>query len=72
MIILDDEQKIIIATIPEDDLIDLHFGLGREIRNGFGLHNPDSKLLAACGVVHADDAAGMIIQVLWRRLRASS
>jgi len=33
MSILNNEQKLIIATMPEDDLIDLHFSLGTAIRN---------------------------------------
>jgi len=33
--ILDDEQKATIAAIREEDLIDLHFGLGMEICNAW-------------------------------------
>jgi hypothetical protein len=69
MIVLDDGHKTVIAAMQEDDLVDLHFGLGLAIRNAFGLHEPNSKLLASCGVVHPDDAAGTIIQVLWRTLQ---
>ena len=42
--ILGDEQKASIAAMREEDLIDLHFGLGMAVRNAFGLHDPDSKL----------------------------
>ena len=48
MMILDGEQKIAIAVMQEEDLIDLHFSLGMAIRNAFGLHEPRSKLLASC------------------------
>lgn len=68
MIILDDEHKETIAAMHEDDLVDLHFGLGLAIRNAFKLHESDSKLLADCGVAHPDDAAGTIIGELWRAL----
>ncbi|NOR81841.1 MAG: hypothetical protein GQ529_13585 [Methyloprofundus sp.] len=33
LLVLTDEQKAEIAAMQEGDLIDLHFGLGREIRN---------------------------------------
>ncbi|WP_245598820.1 DUF6794 domain-containing protein [Methylomicrobium lacus] len=44
MSILDDEQKTTVAAMREEDLIDLHFGLGMVIRNAFRLHAPESKL----------------------------
>jgi hypothetical protein len=69
MVILEDEHKAAIANIQEKDLIGLHLGLGTAIRNAFGVHEPDSKLLESCGVAHPDDAAGTIIQVLWRTLQ---
>ena len=72
MMILEGEHKAALAIMQEKDLIDLRFSLGMEIRNAFGLHVPWSKLLSSCGVVHPDDASGVIIQALWRRLRASS
>jgi len=69
MRILTDEQKNEIAALQEDDLIDLHFGLGLAIRNAFGLHDLDSKLLADCGTKHPDDAAGVIIDFLWEKVK---
>ena len=68
MMVLDGEQKIAIATMQEEDLIALHFSLGMAIRNAFGLHKADSKLLVTCGVKHPDDASGVIIKALWIRL----
>ncbi len=69
MRILTDEQKNEIAALQEDDLIDLHFGLGLAIRNAFGLHDLDSKLLADCGTKHPDDGAGIVVNELWKRLK---
>lgn len=69
MVILDSEQKISIANMPEDDLISLHFGLGVQIRNAFCLHNTNSKLLASCNTQHPDDASQIIIDKLWNQLR---
>lgn len=78
MMILTGEQKATIAAMLEDDLINLHFGLGMAIRNAFGLHEQESKLLASCNnnelynSIHPDDASGMIIQELWLRLNDGS
>ena len=70
MTVLDDEQKIAIATLQEDDLIYLHyFNLGMSIRNAFGLHHVDSRLLASCDTAtHPDDVSGLIIEALWEQL----
>jgi len=68
MRILTDEQKNEIAALQEDDLIDLHFGLGLAIRNAFGLHDPNSKLLADCGTKHPDDAAVVVVNELWKAI----
>ena len=74
MFILEDEHKATLTIMQEKDLIDLHFSLGMAIRNVCDLHVPWSKLLAACGVgvVHPDDASGVIIRELWRALQAGS
>lgn len=69
MEILSGEEKLMIAMMPEDDLIDLHFGLGLAIRNAFGLHESGSGLLSSCGTSHPDDALDVIILNLWRRLQ---
>jgi hypothetical protein len=74
MAILDGEQKIAIAVMQKEDLVDLHFSLGLAIRNAFGLQEPGSKLLASCNnnelynSVHPDDASGVIILILWQIL----
>jgi hypothetical protein len=69
MMVLDDQQKIALATLQEDDLINLHFSLGMAIRNAFGLHQVDSKLLASCNTaIHPDDVSGVIIKALWEQL----
>ena len=68
--VLDDEHKLVIAAMQEDELIDLHFSLGTDIRNSFGLHNENSPLLKSLGLfVHPDDASMVIINALWKKLR---
>jgi len=79
MLILDGEQKVALAVMREEDLVDLHFSLGLAIRNAFGLHVPGSKLLTSCNnaihpgasynTVDPDDASGVIIGELWRALQ---
>ncbi|MBE0435806.1 MAG: hypothetical protein IBX56_08390, partial [Methylomicrobium sp.] len=63
------EEKFEIAVMPEKDLFNLHFGLGLAIRNAFRLHESGSKLLSSCGTSHPDDASGVIILNLWRKLQ---
>ncbi|MGZ4971307.1 MAG: DUF6794 domain-containing protein [Limisphaerales bacterium] len=63
-----------ILTLTQEDLINLHFGLGMAIRNAFGLHEQGSKLLTSCNnnelynSVHPDAASGEIIDALWIKL----
>jgi hypothetical protein len=72
MLVLDDEQKIDIATLQEDDLIYLHFSLGMAIRNAFGLHNADSRLLASCDTAtQPDDVSEVIIKALWEQMTSA-
>lgn len=66
--ILTNEQKKEIAELQEDELFNLHFTLGLAIRNAFGLHDLNSKLLADCGTKHPDDGAMEVINKLWKKL----
>ena len=72
MMVLDDEQKIALIIMQEDDLINLHFSLGIAIRNAFGLHHVDSNLLASCDIAtHPDDVSEVIIKALWEQLKSA-
>jgi hypothetical protein len=62
-------EKEDIARLPEDHLIDLHFGLGARIREEFGLWRQNKALLASCGSHDPDDASMAIVRALWVRLR---
>jgi len=58
-----------IAAMKEDDLIDLHFGLGMYVRNSLDLwHN--EALVEDSGAFEVDGASAAIIERLWRKLRA--
>lgn len=67
--VLEDRHKMFLSILQEDDLIDLHFGLGLSIRNAFRLHDANSKLLSDCGVDNPDDASCVIIKALWNKLQ---
>lgn len=67
--VLDEETKNKISSLQEDELINMHFGLGIAIRNAFGLHDLSSPLLADCQVKHPDDASEIIIKKLWNKLK---
>jgi hypothetical protein len=66
--VLDDEHKIIIAAMLEEDLGDLHFSLGLAIRNAFGFWDSQSPLLTSCKTMKPDDISDQIILELWERL----
>ena len=52
-----------------EDLIGLHFTLGRWIRNNFGLWDHNRALLEDTGQEHPDGASMAIIEALWESLR---
>jgi len=68
-------EKRRIANLPEDGLVNLHFGLGQGIRNDFGLWAGNEALLESCRQVagkaelHVDSASTVIIKALWARLQ---
>lgn len=56
--ILSQAEKDEIAAKAEDDLIDLHFGLGTHVRNEFGLWQGNRALLADCQRARFEGRAG--------------
>lgn len=64
------EDKKVIAKIPKSKSFLLHMSLGMQIRNRFGLHTKNEALLAACGCMDADDAAGVIIDAVLKTLKS--
>lgn len=67
--ILSDDDKQLIKSTPEKDLVNFHFGLGAGIRNDFGLWGQNKELLESCKTHHADDASSEIIHCLWIELQ---
>ncbi len=70
--IIPEEELARIAAMGDEDLWELHFGLGAAIRNQFGLWDSESPLLAdlatRIGTVHPDDASVELIRLLRGRL----
>ena len=70
------EMRAAMVEMSEEDLIGLHFGLGTAVRNGYGLHKPDSPLMAdaveqlGLGYLRDPDiVSGEIIERAWRQIR---
>lgn len=67
---LDAESLRDLREMPQENLCELHFGLGLWIRNGFGLWQGNRELLAECETDDADTASGIILLRLWEHVRA--
>ena len=69
------QEKTAIANMQKDSLVDLHFSLGRFIRNEFKLQADNKKLMESCCLLsgkqdlHADDVSSVIIESLWENLQ---
>ena len=70
--VLDDEHKVAIAAMPQEELINLYFSLGMAIRNAFGFWNSKSPWLNFCKPRHSDDMSDQIIYELWQTLNQTS
>jgi hypothetical protein len=71
-------KEFFLASAEEQDLIDLHFSLGTEIRDDFGLWAGNEALLQSCrelsgdANLHVDDASMVIIRTLWEKVKKSN
>ena len=69
------KEKTAIANMQKDNLTDLHFSLGRFIRNEFNLLTDNEELMDSCRLLlgkqdlHPDDASSVIIESLWKNLQ---
>ena len=64
-----DSEREKLAETRKEDLIAFHHGWGTGIRNEFGLWLGNTNLLADCQAQHPDDAAMVIIEVVWEKLQ---
>ncbi len=68
---LSTEEKEDIVNLPEEHLIDLHFGLGLYIRNKWLWNNAAPELIAymkSHGITHEDNMSGVISYLVWTKL----
>ena len=72
------DMRAAMIAMPREDLISHHFGLGMAIRNGYGLHDPESPLMAdaverlGLGYLRDPDVvSGEIIERGWLVLHSS-
>ena len=69
------KEKAAIANMQKNNLTDLHFSLGRFIRNEFNLLADNEKLMDSCRLLsgkqdlHVDDDSTVIIELLWKSLQ---
>jgi len=72
---LDLKDKIKIANMNLDDLVELHTYLHTYFKNAFGLWSGNTELLASCRsiskepIYNEDDATVVILKVLWQKLQ---
>jgi len=66
--VLPEAELQVIKTMLEDDLVILHIGLGKWIRNNLGLWQENYELLGDCGAKNPDDASNVIINALQKKL----
>lgn len=69
------KDKVIIANMTPDELIDLNSNLGAYIRNAFRLRSGNHELMESCRFVskskklNVDEASFAIIDAMWEKLR---
>ena len=69
---MSEEDKRFVKEMSDSDPIRVHFTLGMDIRNAFGILAGNNDLIrSACGErlgFHPDDVSTVIIKALWQRL----
>jgi hypothetical protein len=64
------EKQLEFARIPRDELVTTHHGLGRWIRNNWGLWEGGALAdhMKSLGFTHPDDMSASIIREFWNRM----
>jgi len=66
---MSDQDKAYVRSREKDDVIGFHHGWNRAIQNSFGLWAHNEVLKKDTGKEHPDDAAEVIIEAVWTKLR---
>lgn len=63
-----EEERKWVRSVPESEMVSLHFGVGRWIRNNWGLWSggPLADWFKERGIQHPDDMSGIILDSYWR------
>lgn len=65
------EIKAIARKLPQEEFATkCHLGLGKIIRNNYGLWDENEALMEDCKATHPDDASATILKKLWEQLQA--
>ena len=64
-----EDEQARIAYMSENELSELHMGLGQWVRNHMGLWGNNTALMAATGEDNADDASAVIVKAFRDELR---
>jgi len=65
------QAQVELKDTEENNLVVYHHGLGRLLRNSFGLWHEDNKLrlwFEAQGIEHPDTMSSIVIRIFWRWL----
>jgi hypothetical protein len=71
------KDKVVVANMTHDELVDLNSSLGAYIRNAFRLWAGNHGLMESCRFVsknkklNADEASFAIIDAMWEKLRTT-
>jgi hypothetical protein len=71
-------DEIILSTMNEEDLIDVHVALGYHIGHEFGLLTGNTALLESCRIMsgeenlHIESASKLIVKALWEQVKKSN
>ncbi|MGC1454559.1 MAG: DUF6794 domain-containing protein [Nitrospirota bacterium] len=63
------KNMMIIRSARKENLIDVYFAMGMEIRNSCGLWAGNTALLKDTNAIDPDGASMVIIEALWKELR---
>ena len=69
------KDRVVIANMTHDELVDLNSNLGAYIRNAFRLWSGNRELMESCRFVsknnklNVDEASFAIIDAMWEKLR---
>lgn len=71
-------DEMVLSTMREEDLFDVHIALGYHIGHEFGLLTGNAALLESCRIISGDDnlqiedASRLIVKALWEKVKTAN